>query len=218
MPKPRICAVVVDKDLGAIQETGPLVEMFEVRLDMLGPGWAELVKVLPKPWIACNRRPQEGGCWQKGETGRIAELLRAAEIGAALVDIELRTPGLDQIIPLIKQKAQCLISYHDVSGTPGISSLRAIVNDQIKHGADYCKVVTAANSQSDNLTVLQLAREYREKRVISLAMGELGLISRVLSPLAGGYLTYASMSRGAESAPGQITVKELREIYGYFGE
>jgi 3-dehydroquinate dehydratase-1 len=44
-------------------------------------------------------------------------------------------------------------------------------------------------------------------------MGEQGQVSRILCPLAGGYFTYASIESGRESADGQLTVKEMREIY-----
>jgi 3-dehydroquinate dehydratase/shikimate dehydrogenase len=46
-------------------------------------------------------------------------------------------------------------------------------------------------------------------------MGEAGSVSRILSPLVGGYFTYACAAKGQEAASGQIPVKELREIYSY---
>jgi len=48
----------------------------------------------------------------------------------------------------------------------------------------------------------------------AFAMGEAGQISRILAPLAGGYFTYASLEEGKESAAGQLTADQLREIYG----
>ena len=65
----------------------------------------------------------------------------------------------------------------------------------------------------DNLTVLQLISEFPRIRIVSLAMGPLGVASRVLCPLVGGDFTYASIGPGKESAPGQITVGELRKLY-----
>jgi len=53
--KPRICAVITDKDLGAIKKVEPLVERFEVRIDLIGDDWQKVVQELSKPWIACNR-------------------------------------------------------------------------------------------------------------------------------------------------------------------
>jgi 3-dehydroquinate dehydratase len=43
-------------------------------------------------------------------------------------------------------------------------------------------------------------------------MGEKGRISRVMAPLLGSYLSYASLDTGAESAPGQLTIAEMRQI------
>jgi 3-dehydroquinate dehydratase/shikimate dehydrogenase len=44
-------------------------------------------------------------------------------------------------------------------------------------------------------------------------MGTAGALSRVLSPLAGGYLTYASIGIGSASAPGQLSLEAMRSIY-----
>ena len=63
------------------------------------------------------------------------------------------------------------------------------------------------------MTVLRLISEFPGARLISFAMGHLGFISRVLCPLVGGDFTYASIEKGKESAPGQITVQELTKIY-----
>ena len=48
---------------------------------------------------------------------------------------------------------------------------------------------------------------------IGLAMGPIGTISRILSPKFGGFLTFGSISAGKESAPGQTTLSELRNVY-----
>ena len=87
MKRPRICAVIVSDDLAAIKEIEPLIDLFEVRIDLIGNGWQELVKQLNQPWIACNRRADEGGRWGKGEPERIDELLKATELGADMIDI-----------------------------------------------------------------------------------------------------------------------------------
>lgn len=214
MNRPRICATIVDNDLSAIKGVEPFVELFEVRIDLIGDGWPGLVKELKKPWIACNRLADEGGGWKKDEASRLEELLKATELGADIVDIELRTKNLDKVVRLIKKRTKCLLSSHDSAGTPPLDSLKRIVERQLTAGADICKVVTTANSFNDNLTVLQLITLYPKEEVVSFAMGPLGCISRVLCPLVGGYFTYASIEKGKESASGQITVKDLRRLYG----
>ncbi len=213
MNRPRICAAIVNKDLRAIRAVEPLVELFEVRIDLIGDGWSELVKQLNQPWIACNRSADEGGKWRGEETKRIDELLKAVALGADVVDVELATRDLARVVPLIKEKAKCLLSFHEFNRTPPLSKMKEIVQRQLDAGADICKVVTMAKRPEDNLAVLQLVADFPQTRMVSMAMGPLGLVSRILCPLIGGDFTYASMEKGKESASGQITVTELRKLY-----
>ena len=213
MKRPRICAVIVNNDLKAIEEVEPFVELFEVRIDLIGDGWQELVKHLRKPWIACNRSADEGGSWRGDETRRIDELVKAAGLGADIIDIELGTRSLNEAIQQINKKAKCLLSFHEMQSTPPLNKMREIVQRQLEAGADVCKVVTTAQSFEDNLTVLQLIAEFPKTKVVSFAMGPLGLASRVLCPMVGGDFTYASIEKGKESAPGQMTARDLRKLY-----
>jgi 3-dehydroquinate dehydratase-1 len=61
--------------------------------------------------------------------------------------------------------------------------------------------------------MLQLIKKFPSADIISFAMGAEGLLSRVMCPLAGGYLTYASIKEGSGSAPGQITVADMHSLY-----
>ena len=213
MKRPRICAVIVDNDLEAVNEAEPFVDLFEVRIDLIGDGWQKLVKQFNKPWIACNRMADEGGRWEESEERRIEELLKAIELGADIIDIELRTRNLEQVIPMIGKRAKCLLSFHDLEKTPSLEEMKEVVRRQLKAGADICKIITSAQSFEDNLTVLQLIVDFPKTKIVSFAMGALGFASRVLCPLVGGDFTYASTEKGKESAPGQITVRELRKLY-----
>ena len=213
MKRPRICAVIVNKDLAAIKAIEPSVDLFEVRIDLIGDGWTELVKQLNRPWIACNRSAEEGGKWEGDEARRIDELVKAIELGADIVDIELNTRNLEAAIPAIKKRARCLLSFHELEKTPSLDRMKGIVQKELEAGADICKVITTAQRLKDNLTVLQLIAEFPKTKMVSLAMGPLGLASRILCPLVGGDFTYASIEEGKESAPGQITARELRKLY-----
>jgi len=213
MKKPKICASIVNRDLAAINVVEPLVELFEVRIDLIGDGWQEVARQLKKPWIACNRMAQEGGNWQESEARRKEELLKACELGASIVDIELSSTNLERVVPLIKKRAKCLLSLHELDKTPALDSLQKIVKRQLAAGADVCKVVTTARKFDDNLTILKLIPEFPEAQIVAFAMGPLGLPSRILSPLVGGDFTYAAIEKGGESAPGQITVASLKELY-----
>jgi 3-dehydroquinate dehydratase-1 len=215
--RPRICATIVNGDPAAIKKVEPMVELFELRIDMIGGGWRKVAGGLGRPWIACNRRVEEGGKWRGSDSARIKELLGALELGANIIDIELATPGLEKIVKEIKGRAECLVSYHNLKETPPRKEMREIIKRQLSAGADIGKVVTTARGFADNLAVLQLITEFPEEKVVAFAMGVVGQVSRVLSPLAGGYFTYASVEEGRESAEGQIAAGKLRKIYEILG-
>ena len=136
-----------------------------------------------------------------------------AKLGHPIIDVELETENLTETVKLIKGKTKCLLSSHQLTGTPSLDRLKGIVERQLAVGADICKVVTTAQSLKDNLTVLQLITEFPKSNIVSFAMGSLGSVSRILCPLVGGYFTYASIEEGKESAPGQIRVGDLRRLY-----
>jgi 3-dehydroquinate dehydratase type I len=211
--RPKICASIIEADLAAISRVERLVDLFEVRIDLIGKRWRDVAASLKKPWIACNRRAEEGGKWGGGEPKRINELLGALELGAAIVDIELATPGVGKIVKEVKGQAKCLVSYHNLKDTPPLPALKEITQKEIDAGADICKVVTTAGSFADNLIVLELIKGFPGRNVVAFAMGALGQLSRVLCPLVGGYFTYASIAEGRESAGGQLMAGELRRIY-----
>ena len=213
MDAPRICAVITNADLNSIQKVVPLADLFEVRIDMIGKDWKEMVGIVKKPWIATNRLKTEGGLWEGSEEARRDDLLRALDMGASIVDIELAAPDLDEIVPIIKKKARCLISHHDTHRTPPTTELRRIMENELAAGADICKVVTTARSFDDNVNVLGMISEFRPAKVVAFAMGLRGQRSRILCPLAGGAFTYAALNEGAQSAAGQLTVSQLRSIY-----
>jgi len=212
--RPKICASIVNDDLEAVKIVEPLCDLFELRIDLVGDGWQEVAGNLSKPWLACNRRAEEGGGWKGGEAERVKVLLGAIELGAGIIDIELGTPGVDNVVRDIKGKSECLISYHNLKETPALEEMKKIVDRQRDAGAAICKVVTNARTFADNAAVLKLITGFPQTKVVSFAMGELGQISRVLCPLVGGYFTYASIEEGSESADGQITVENLRKMYG----
>jgi 3-dehydroquinate dehydratase-1 len=209
----RLCVALTNKDIEAAKKVAPWVDLFEIRIDLIGEGWQELVGHLAKPWIACNRKADEGGSWRGSEEERTGKLLKAVELGANIVDIELSTPGVTGLVRQIKGNAECLLSYHNLDGTPPLEAMKDIIRQQRQAGADICKVATTAHELTDNIAVLELIREFPDIKVVSFAMGWAGQLSRVLCPLAGGYYTYASVEEGKESATGQLPAKVLREIY-----
>ena len=213
MIKPRICGVITGADYDAIRKAEGLADLFEVRIDLIGSKWQEIAAGLRKPWIATNRSASNHGRYAGSEDRRISELFTALDMGADAIDIEIDTAGLEDIVKRVKGRARCLLSYHDWTGTTAPENLAAMVHSQLAAGADICKVVTTAGGLDDNLAIIRLPSLFPWASVIALSMGTAGVLSRVLSPLAGGYLTYASIGRGSASAPGQLSLETMRAIY-----
>jgi 3-dehydroquinate dehydratase type I len=213
MKSPQVCSVITGKDLRAIVEAEPLTDLFELRIDLIGDGWLDVVSSLKKPWIATNRLADQGGSWQESEARRKEELLKAISMGATIIDIEFATKNLSETVALVKKRASCLVSHHDLKETPPLSCLKKMVSKQLEAGADICKVVTTAQKLEDNLTILKLIGEFPQRKVVAFAMGPLGLASRLLCPLAGSPFVYAAIKKGEESTAGQLMVNELTDFY-----
>ena len=76
-------------------------------------------------------------------------------------------------------------------------------------GADICKIATMPHSPADVLTLLDatriMAEEHADRPLITMAMGALGIVSRVSGETFGSAATFGMA--GTPSAPGQIPVR-----------
>jgi len=132
MSKVRLCASITSNDIPSVKMIEPIVDLFEVRIDLIGDSWTDVARQLKKPWIACNRMVEEGGKWEGNEARRIERLLQAIELGAKIVDIEYNAKNVENIIKLIKKRAECLLSFHDFQKTPSLDVMKQIVNKELK--------------------------------------------------------------------------------------
>jgi len=195
-----------------------LADMVELRIDrMETPDLPALVGARKGRLLVTNRRKKEGGFFAGPERDRVDLLAEAARLGADWVDIEAST-GEHLISDLAAKIAgpgrttKMIVSHHELRGTPPWRGLRRRYEACRAFGAHVVKIVTYAEAVEDNLRVLQLIpRSLREEQpIIAFCMGPKGRISRLLAPLLGSCISYASLGNGAESAPGQLTVPEMR--------
>ncbi|MGB9628723.1 MAG: type I 3-dehydroquinate dehydratase [Thermodesulfobacteriota bacterium] len=108
-----------------------------------------------------------------------------------------------------------ILSWHDFKKTPSLKELRILLEEMKKRGADIAKIVSFARSLEDNLKLLSLIPYGRERSLetIAFCMGDMGKMSRIFSLLFGAPWTYASMDKSHLSAPGQLTVKEIKDLW-----
>ncbi len=203
--------------LADLEKAADLADLFELRIDMIQDAdIPALLAAATKPCIVTNRTKLEGGEYRGDDASRIRRLREAIDAGADYVDVEVSTPRelLQSIIEGDRKKSQVIVSYHDFTKTPDrLEGLYEIMCEL--PGDNILKIVTYAQDLNDNLQMFRLVERARKEgqKFIGLCMGEKGEISRILSTLMGGYLTFGSLDRGKESAPGQITASRLRDVY-----
>jgi 3-dehydroquinate dehydratase/shikimate dehydrogenase len=171
--------------------------------------------------IATCRRKPSGGKFTGSLNSELEILLKAAETGCHIVDLEVESAEQCTRPQLAKFRAalgaagaSLLISSHDFTRTRRPEGLNQTAQRIAAYEPDFVKVVTTARSLADNLSVLQMIEDQSlNAQVIGIAMGEEGLISRILSPRAGAAFTFASASDGAETAAGQVPARTLLDIY-----
>jgi 3-dehydroquinate dehydratase/shikimate dehydrogenase len=77
------------------------------------------------------------------------------------------------------------------------------------------KMAIRTDDISDSIPIWNLLKRAKSenKQLIPIAMGEAGKWTRILGLAYGSPLTYASLKSGNETAPGQISAKDLIEVY-----
>ncbi len=195
-------------------------ECIELRLDFIeNPDPGVLLAAKDCPVLVTNRKKEEGGSFSGTEEERAAILTEAARRGADYLDIELSTgrARITEVMRVIQRcdnKTKLMVSHHDFELTPPEEVLRGIIDDAVNCGADMVKLATFARETDDNLRILGTIGYGRKRGVAitALCMGERGRISRVMAPFFGSFFSFAAGEEGMETAPGQLTVDEMKSV------
>jgi 3-dehydroquinate dehydratase type I len=204
------------------------VDMAEFRLDYLAPELsnAEVVALvgrvstalMGKPLLVTFRSKGEGGKRELGDT-EYFELYRAILEGgsADLIDIEMMKPEWQvvDVIRMARRKGVAVIlSNHEFEATPSHDVILGRLLRQQRLGADILKIATMPESPADVITLMSasVAMKTLHPRtpLLTMAMGALGIATRLTGELTGAALTYASV--GAASAPGQLEAKSVKQV------
>lgn len=212
----------------------PHAEAVELRMDLIPGGELESLmgrcRSFPSPVqiLVTNRRKEslseENSNVLSLERQRIDVLKKAVAFGADFVDLELDVmePLRVELRSVIKDygnRTRLIVSHHDFSKTPSQKTLRKILHECLLAGADVVKIVTFANDMEDNLRLLHLIPYAQGKHchVVAFCMGEKGKPSRIMAPFLGSMISFTPLDRNAESAPGQLTVEEMRQVMTIMG-
>jgi 3-dehydroquinate dehydratase-1 len=231
---PLVCIPLVGKDHDSIMaEAGnvPTIapDVIELRID-----WWDFIEDVEKsaamirevrkavgdtPIILTCRGDWEGGYKKVSDKAKFA--VYAAAVREELVDfVDMELKYGQQKIDEVKsqmagKKVSLIVSFHNFQQTPSKDEMFSIMEREIKAGADVAKLAAMPKSEEDVLTVLAatlaVRRKYPNTPIISMSMGPLGAVTRIVGGLFGSDLTFAVGSQA--SAPGQIPVGELRKCF-----
>jgi len=190
-------------------------DLVEFRFDRISdPAMLEIIGETKKEFktIATDRGKRDSAARKK--------LLQAAvESGFDFVDVDLEDKASHELIRALNDsKSELIVSYHNFSGTPSYDALSEILNKARLSGADVYKIITTAKHPRDNLTILSFIESHvPTTRLVSFAMGRIGIPSRVLTTLYGAEFTFASLSEQSQTAEGQLSIDDLRKVWQILG-
>ncbi len=200
-------------------------EVIELRVDYLEKLTAESVGELvgdvksfrrDMPVIVTCRDKRQGGEGNYAEELRVNALIEGLRAGAEFVDFEyenfMRGNNRGRLEEALNG-GRLILSAHN------FERKFIDINDLYQEIRRTCpgaipKLVYTANHINDCFDGFDLLRR-ADGEAIVFCMGEAGLISRVLAIKLGGFVTFASLDEESSTAPGQLTIKEFKDLYRY---
>lgn len=205
MKKIKICTPVIGKtlkeflkNLDRVQEVSEMVELRIDKIKNLSEQDLKLIRTKTVKEVIFTSRRKE-------------IILKALKLEFDYVDVDL---SLIKELKLLKsKKTKIIVSFHDFKKTPGIKELTMIINVMRKYNAEVLKIAIMVNDDQDVKNLFQiLLNKKKDEKMIVVGMGEKGKITRILGPLLGSFLTFASTQSG-KTAQGQIDIMKLKKIY-----
>jgi 3-dehydroquinate dehydratase/shikimate dehydrogenase len=213
----QICVPLIEERTAGIidrmVELADQADLFEVRgdyvrdLDLL-----TILRARTKPLLFTCRCVSEGGRYPDEDTRRRLILLEAVKRGYDYVDVEFRSQYHDVMVE--KAGSGLVVSYHDLQGTP--DNLPGLYDRMCAAGADIVKIVITPRSIADVGRLVAFASRTGKDGgppLLALAMGPLGVFTRLLAGRYDAPFTFASAAAGQESAPGQIPLAAMANLY-----
>lgn len=213
----QICVSLTEETteglIDRMADLAPVADLFEIRGDLvLDLDLLTILRAKTRPLLFACRAASEGGRWSDTETRRRMNLLEAVKRGFEYVDVEYRSDFFD--VMMEKSGSGLVVSYHDMEGMP--DDLDSLYFKMCNKGADIVKIAVTPHSIADVGRLLEFAEQTSKgggKPLIAIAMGPLGVITRVVAGRYGAPFTFASAAPGAESAPGQVPAALMADLY-----
>ena len=209
--KPVIAAIIDEKiPLEKIQELKKEgVGLLEIRVDCFNRPINEVTQYMKE--VRDTLLMPTIGTIRENDSNRDSrvDLFRQIMPFVDCVDIELGCGISDEVRRLAEGKT-IMVSEHNFINTPSYTDLQMIVERALGQGAQIVKIATMALSLEDVRKLLRFTEDCDEP-LVTIAMGAVGTVSRLIAPLFGSLFTYGYITHPV--APGQISVHKLLEEF-----
>lgn len=208
--KPDIMEWRIDYYEAGIKDNEKLIATAKALRDVVG----EL------PILVTFRTKNEGGVLELGEDEYLDLVATVVtnRLGDA-VDIELFHDE-ERVKDLVKQahnyNVVVIMSNHDFEKVPAKDVIEFRLKKMAELGADVPKLACMPHSADDVLTLLIATNDARKALstpIITMAMADLGKVSRIAGQVFGSCLSFGTV--GKTSAPGQLSIEDLRNAENY---
>ena len=209
----QIALVVTDQETNAqIKHLG--VGLLELRVDLfkqLNPAYTlkqiKQRKLLKIPLLLTVRNQKKEGALKVFADSLKWQIIQEALPWVDMVDIELSSPLLKQVLLLARKLGkQVIVSSHYFQATP--HDLESILKKSLSTRADIVKIAAFARSFDDVVAMLTFTYRHRKHALITMSLGKIGAVSRLVFPAAGSRYTYTFLNK--PTAPGQLDVLTLK--------
>ncbi len=236
--KPLICIPIVEQEQESILKTaknivGMGANIIEWRMDWYKNIciWEQTKEILKELADICQdtvllctfRSKKQGGEQEIKEEDYTRLLQKVAESGYIdLLDVEVSeiSEGKAFIEKLHKASIYIIASQHYFFHTPEIEAMEQELFYMKEIGADIGKLAVMPTKNTDVLRLLEATAHVKEREpeypIVTIAMGEMGIISRISGQIFGSCFTFATI--GKESAPGQLPMKDITGILDKISE
>jgi 3-dehydroquinate dehydratase-1 len=194
---------------GAIGDHGAVLDTARALRDVVGK----------RPVIFTRRAERGGGEPVALDDAAVVALYDAVAASRLVdfIDFEMdNDPGhLRRVRESTRQHdVRLILSYHNLSYTPGFDYLVDRVLEAERLGADVAMIQVMPRDRADVLRLLAASAAADDKAripLISMAVGPLGSVTRMVGGLFGSWLSFAVGE--SASAPGQIPIGDLVAVY-----
>jgi 3-dehydroquinate dehydratase/shikimate dehydrogenase len=186
------------------------VELVELRIDCLrrDPDLKRILKVRPTPFVFTIRRGVDGGLWRGNDDKRQQLMREAVALGVDYIDLEM------DVATKIRRfgKTKRIVSYHNLKTTP--VDLQDIAEQCEEFDPDVVKIATAASTLAEASRVLHLGTTAKAP-TIPIAMGDIGVFTRILGRKFGAPFTYAGFNPERVFAAGVLQFGVMHHDFAY---